>query len=224
MNSRSSIGAVHVGRVVPERGELGGRAVEDDPAADEDEPRDDVLDGAELVRDVEDRDAELGAQLGEQQRRATPATRRRRPWSARRARAASGSVASAFAMNARCCMPPESVRSGASARSPSPTRSIACATAARSAARSGPNGPRTASRPASTTSRTVDGRRRRRAATAGRGSRLAARRAAPGGCAEDAHGARAGRSSPSASRSSVVLPPPFGPAMPTNVALLDGER
>ena len=50
---------VTVRRVVPDAGEVAGRAVEDDPLAHEHEPLDDVLDGAELVRDVEDRDAEL---------------------------------------------------------------------------------------------------------------------------------------------------------------------
>ena len=52
--------------VVPDSGKLRGVAVERDAAADEDEPRDDVLDGAELVRDVEDRDPELRKELGEQ--------------------------------------------------------------------------------------------------------------------------------------------------------------
>ena len=50
---------------MPECGELRRKAVEGDPATDEDEPGDDVLDGAELVGDVEDRDAELGAKLRE---------------------------------------------------------------------------------------------------------------------------------------------------------------
>ena len=94
---------------MPQAGQLAGRAVEHDLRRDEDEALDDVLDRAELVRDVEDRDAELGAELARAGRRATPATRRRRPSSARRARAATARPASAFAMNARCCIPPESV-------------------------------------------------------------------------------------------------------------------
>ena len=57
---------MHVRRVVPEGRELVGRAVEDDPPSHEEESRHDMLDGSELVRDVEDRDAELGAELGEQ--------------------------------------------------------------------------------------------------------------------------------------------------------------
>ena len=54
--------------VVPERGQVVWIPVEDDPASHENEPRDDVLDGAELVRDVEDRDAELVAEPGEERR------------------------------------------------------------------------------------------------------------------------------------------------------------
>src|SRR5436190_20325160 len=45
--------------VVPRGGQLGGRAVEHDRAADEDESVDVGLDGAELVRHVEDRRPEL---------------------------------------------------------------------------------------------------------------------------------------------------------------------
>ena len=55
-----------MGRVVPVGGELGGRAVEDDAAADEDDALDEPLHGAELVRDVEDRDAESLVQLAEE--------------------------------------------------------------------------------------------------------------------------------------------------------------
>jgi hypothetical protein len=40
-----------------------------------------------------------------------------------------GSAARARAMKARCCIPTESGRRGAPARSPRPTRSIACSTA-----------------------------------------------------------------------------------------------
>src|SRR4051794_26302570 len=61
MNSRSSMVTVVVvvRRVVPHAGKPARRTVVDDPTANEDDPVDDVLDGAELVRDVEDRDAEL---------------------------------------------------------------------------------------------------------------------------------------------------------------------
>jgi hypothetical protein len=48
-----------MGGVVPAGRKLGGAAVEDDPAADEDHTLDEALDRAELVRDVEDRHAEL---------------------------------------------------------------------------------------------------------------------------------------------------------------------
>ena len=51
---------------MPEAGEVLGRAVEDDAAADEDEPLDEALDGPELVRDVEDGDRELAVELFEQ--------------------------------------------------------------------------------------------------------------------------------------------------------------
>ena len=107
MNSESRM---DVRGVVPARRELAGCAVEDDPAADEHEPLDVALDRAELVRDVEDRDAELPVEL---------------------ARAASASASWASDVDAgrrlvedeqrrlagerlgdeaRCCCPPESVR------------------------------------------------------------------------------------------------------------------
>src|SRR5215211_3701210 len=56
MNSRSSMG---VRRVVPDTGEVPRRPVEDDAAPDEHEPLDEPLDGAELVRDVENRYGKL---------------------------------------------------------------------------------------------------------------------------------------------------------------------
>src|SRR5918911_3431531 len=59
MNSRSSMG---VRGVVPERGQSPGRPVELDFFADEQEALHDVLDRTELVRDVEDGDAELAVQ------------------------------------------------------------------------------------------------------------------------------------------------------------------
>src|SRR6187200_1711341 len=52
-------------RVVPVGRELGGRAVEDDPAADEDDTLDEPFHRAELVRDVENRDAESLVQPAE---------------------------------------------------------------------------------------------------------------------------------------------------------------
>src|SRR5207342_522194 len=63
MNSNSNM---RVRGVVPQAGELRGRAVEDDRLAHEHEPLDDVLDRAELVRDEEDRDAQLAVQACEQ--------------------------------------------------------------------------------------------------------------------------------------------------------------
>ena len=59
MNSLSSM---DVCRVVPHAGQVAGRAVEDDRPAHEDEPLDEVLDRAELVRDVDDRDAEVSVE------------------------------------------------------------------------------------------------------------------------------------------------------------------
>src|SRR6476619_6747383 len=62
MNSRSSMVMaviVLVGRVVPDAGKPARRAVVNDPTADEHDSVDDVLDRPELVRDVEDRDAEV---------------------------------------------------------------------------------------------------------------------------------------------------------------------
>ena len=57
-----------MGGVVPQLREVAGWAVEDDPAADEQQPLDEVLDGAELVRDVEDRHAELLVELAQKGR------------------------------------------------------------------------------------------------------------------------------------------------------------
>ena len=139
-------------------GQLGRRAVEDDAAADEHEPLDDVLDGPELVRDVEDRDAELARAA----RRGAPASdscdSASTPVVGSSSASSAGSVASAFAMNARCCMPAgeRAKRRVARGRRGRRARSRA-RPPSRSAARSGPNGPRTARRPAATTSRTVTG-------------------------------------------------------------------
>src|SRR5919204_3804350 len=63
MNSRSSM---DVGGVVPDTGQVSWGPVEDDLLAHEHDPLDEVLDGAELVRDVQDRHAELAVQPLEQ--------------------------------------------------------------------------------------------------------------------------------------------------------------
>src|SRR5919108_5415930 len=63
MNSDSSM---RVRGVVPLRGEVAGRAVEDDAATHEHEPLDDPLDGPELVRDVERRHPPVLVQAGEE--------------------------------------------------------------------------------------------------------------------------------------------------------------
>src|SRR6266540_1444181 len=65
MNSNSNM---DVGGVVPQLGQGRGRPVEDDSLADEHESLDDVLDRSKLVRDVEDRDAELAVESSEQLR------------------------------------------------------------------------------------------------------------------------------------------------------------
>src|SRR5215211_9534831 len=54
--------------VVPGAGERRGCAVEDDRAADEHEPLDEALDGAELVRHEQDRHAKVAVQVLEQLR------------------------------------------------------------------------------------------------------------------------------------------------------------
>ena len=80
----------------------GQAAVEDDPAADEDEALDEALDRAELVRDVEDRDGELTVEAGEQLRQGLlrlDVDARRRLVEDEQRRPRRG----AFAMNARCC-------------------------------------------------------------------------------------------------------------------------
>src|SRR4249919_1113228 len=63
MNSESSMG---MRGVVPVVREGSRRAVEDDPAPHEDESLDDVLDRAELVGDVEGRDAPVASELVEE--------------------------------------------------------------------------------------------------------------------------------------------------------------
>src|SRR5207253_5653975 len=63
MNSRSSMS---VRRVVPEAGQGMSRPVEHDLLADEHEALDDMLDRAELVRDVQDGDAELTVEPAEE--------------------------------------------------------------------------------------------------------------------------------------------------------------
>src|SRR5665809_114314 len=65
MNSDSSMG---VRRVVPDPRQRLRRTVENDRAPDEHQTLDEVLDGAELVRDVEDRRAELRVQVREESR------------------------------------------------------------------------------------------------------------------------------------------------------------
>src|ERR671922_1449491 len=52
--------------VVPGIRKVGGRPVVEDPATDEHEPLDEGFDRAELVRDVDDRRAELLVQLAEE--------------------------------------------------------------------------------------------------------------------------------------------------------------
>ena len=66
-------------------------------------------------------------------------------------------MASALAINARCCIPPESVRNGASARDASPTVSIARLTIVPVARPKRSPRSADASRPAETISRTVTG-------------------------------------------------------------------
>jgi hypothetical protein len=53
-------------RVVPSRRKVRGITIEDDPAAHEHESLDETLDGAELMRDEQDRHDELAVEPGEQ--------------------------------------------------------------------------------------------------------------------------------------------------------------
>ena len=145
-----------VGGVVPERRAARRRAVEDDPLAHEHDPLDDVLDGAELVRDVEDRDAELVAELLEQAASASCASTST-PVVGSSSTSSVGCAASALAMNARCCWPPESAlqRPARQSREPDALDRLGRRRRGRrgAAGRSGRSG----ARPASTTSRTVTG-------------------------------------------------------------------
>src|SRR5829696_5354913 len=63
MNSESRM---DMGGVVPAGGQVPGRAVEGDPAADDQQPSDVGLDRAELMRDVDHGDADLGAERVDQ--------------------------------------------------------------------------------------------------------------------------------------------------------------
>ena len=125
-------------------------------AAHEQEPGDDVLDRAELVRDVENRDSELARSSSSRtpsdscDSASTPVV------GSSRARSA-GSDASALAINARCCMPPESVlQRRVGARGEPDGLDRARDGRAVGAAQRAPV-PAGASRPAETTSRTVTG-------------------------------------------------------------------
>ena len=102
MNSWLSMG---VGGVVPALGQIGRAAVELDPAADEQQPLGDVLDRAELVRDVEDRSrrssrVEPGEQSGERVLRVGVDAGGRL---VEDQEPRLGAIA--LAMNARCCWP-----------------------------------------------------------------------------------------------------------------------
>ena len=192
------------------------RAVVDDPAADEHDPVDDVLDGAELVRDVEDRDAELCAAAPRGARPSDSCDAASTPVVGSSRASSVGSEASALAISARCCIPPESVRSGASARSASPTRSIARVD--RLAVGPAQRPPDAGGRQASGRDDLPHGHRglAERAGCAAGGSRSARRRRPRRRLPKTRTAPVVGRSSPSTSRSRVVLPPPFGPAIATN--------
>ena len=89
-------------RVVPAARERRWRAVEDDLSADEHEPLDEPLHGAELVRDVDDGGAELPMELGEERRErflGVDVDAGRRLVEDEQLRL----PAKAFAMKARCC-------------------------------------------------------------------------------------------------------------------------
>ena len=176
-----------------------------------------ALDGAELVRDVEDRHAELGVELIEQRRERVlrldvDAGRRLveheqlRPGRERLRDERALLLARRRAATAAATPAPASpTRSSAS-----DDRLAILTAAAVPTSRSG-------ARPASTTSRTVTGAcsaelraLREIADPRALADRLRA------GSPNSRTSPRVGRSSPSASRSSVVLPPPFGPAIATN--------
>ena len=124
-------------------------------------------------------------------------------------------------MNARCCCPPESRDSGrdASVGQPDALERLVDGVAVL-APQPAERPQRRAARPRRPRARSPA--RARRAACAARGSRSArARRTLRAGSPNSRTSPRVGRSSPSASRSSVVLPPPFGPAIATNSPSLD---
>ena len=62
----NSFANMDMARVVPDAGKVVGRAVEDDRAAHQHEALDVLLDRSELVRDVDDRHAQLAVEIGEE--------------------------------------------------------------------------------------------------------------------------------------------------------------
>ncbi len=145
-----------VRRVVPNVGQIPRRAVEDDPAANEDEAVDDLLDGAELVRHVEDRDLELAMKPVEKLGKrllslyVDPCRRlveNEQRWLARQS----------LCDERPLLLSPERRASGRSITPLRPTLATASSTACRCDPRNGPRRPLRTRRPAFTTSRTVAG-------------------------------------------------------------------
>ena len=212
-----------VGGVVPDAGRLGGGPSKTIIAADEHEPLDEALDRAELVGDVEDGDAQLAVESVEELaerllRLGVDAGRRLVEHEQRR-------LARERLGDERTLLLTAGERlSGGQRTVESPTRSIASATivavARGEAARAGR---RSASRPAATTSSTVDGRvDAELGALREVAERRAPREARAAGSPKrrDLDRGRAARGR-ATSRTSVVLPPPFGPAIATSSPALD---
>ena len=172
--------------------------------------------GGELVRDEQHAGAVL-ADRGARASRGTvagmPRPRRR---SAHRARAASGSLAKARAMNARCCWPPESSFSGRSATSARSTDSIACWIVTRSSGLSRRHHPRCRRRPEATISRPWRAPRSRATGAVGRSRAASARGTGRAPRRRAGPSPNAGATRPRARLSRVDLPDPFGPTSATN--------
>ena len=193
----------------------GGRlAVEDDPLADEDEALDHVLDRAELVRDVQDRHAELAVQPPEQLRQRL--LRRdvdagRRLVERKQLRAGHERLRDERAL----LLPPGEPRQR-TARKPGQPHALDRVLDGLAVGRAEPA--ERAQRRAASRDDLADRRRRLDAELRALGeipepSALLKR---PAGSPNSRTVPRVGCSSPSASRRSVVLPPPFGPAIARN--------
>ena len=205
-----------------------GRPVGDDPAAVEhDDAREEVGREPEVVEDGDDRGPVALVEVDAAAPSPRPGGAGRGGPSARRAAAPAPPARRRVASRTSCRSPSDSSRASRPIRWPSPTRSIAAATAARSAGRAPRSGglvreaaqARPPPRPASRTAA------RPAAARPRAGGRSATDRARATGMPVEQHPARSrARAIPARTRSSVDLPAPFGPTSATRSPCAIAER